>query len=104
MLNSPRRLFRPHRLLAAALTGLVLAAVPAAADAQQLSSVAIRTSASAGYLVLDVSGASTSPGAPVIQWYGNGGSNQLWNFVPTADGNETIVNLRSGMCLTTNGI
>jgi hypothetical protein len=32
----------------------------------------------------DVSGASTSDGAPVIQWTANGGANQTWNLTPAS--------------------
>lgn len=41
-------------------------------------------SASDGMLA-DVSGASTSAGAPVIQWPSNGGANQHWTLVPVPD-------------------
>ncbi len=41
-------------------------------------------SASTGMLA-DVSGGSTSPGAPVIQWPSNGGANQHWTLVPLPD-------------------
>ena len=34
------------------------------------------------WLLLDVSGGSTSPGAQVIDWWANGGSNQVWTFYP----------------------
>lgn len=32
-------------------------------------------------LVLDVSGFSTDPGAPIIQWDWHGGNNQRWQIV-----------------------
>jgi alpha-galactosidase len=41
-------------------------------------------SASDGMLA-DVSGASTSAGAPVIQWPSNSGANQRWTLVPVPD-------------------
>lgn len=55
-------------------------------------------------LLLDVSGAATYPGAPVIDRYANGGANQNWLFLP-AGGSSTyeIVNVNSNMCLTTDG-
>ena len=34
-------------------------------------------------LLLDVQGGSTQPGAPVIDWYANGGANQEWTFSTT---------------------
>jgi Ricin-type beta-trefoil lectin domain len=90
--------------LAAILAAVALAAVPSLASAQSLNSVAISTDASLDTLVLDVAGASTSVGAPVIQRYLNNGSDQRWNFVQLPDGNEHIVNQSSGMCLTTDGV
>jgi len=57
-----------------------------------------------GNYVLDVSGASTQPGAPVIQWYGNFGTNQRWTIQDAPDSPyEEIVNQNSGQCLTTDG-
>ena len=88
-------------IAAAVATGAVLSGAAAADAAQPLASVAITPSSNSA-LVLDVSGASTSPGAGVIQWHGTGGSNQRWNFIPLSDGNEQIVNQNSGMCLTTS--
>ena len=101
-MHSDNRLVR--RFFATALATLGLAAIPAAAMAQPLNSVAIRTSASAGYLVLDVSGGSTRAGAEIIQWYGHGGSNQRWNFVPLGNGKQKIVNQNSGMCLAVSSV
>jgi len=52
-------------------------------------------------LVLDVSGGSQSPSAPVITWQWNGGSNQDWAFVQSPySGWYNIVNENSGQCLT----
>jgi hypothetical protein len=53
-----------------------------------------------GVLALDVSGASQTPGAPVIQYWWNGGNNQKWVEVPAGDGWIEIVNVNSGQCLT----
>jgi O-glycosyl hydrolase len=50
-------------------------------------------------LLLDVSGASTSNGASVIQWNGNGGTNQQWGLVPVSGGYYNIVNRHSGLLL-----
>jgi Ricin-type beta-trefoil lectin domain-like len=56
-------------------------------------------------LLLDVSGGSTYPGAPVIDWYANGGANQNWLFLPASGSNTyEIVNVNSNMCLTTDGV
>ncbi|HUN32233.1 MAG TPA: RICIN domain-containing protein [Trebonia sp.] len=56
-------------------------------------------------LLLDVSGASTQPGAPVIDWYADGGANQEWTFLPDGGTNTyEIINANSGQCLTTDGV
>src|SRR3954469_13199328 len=94
---------RTTRVAAVALAAGAALAVPGVASAQPLNNVAVTTGASGEFLVLDVSGASTSPGAQLIQWYGNGGSNQRFTFQQQRDGNTTIVNQNSGMCLTTSG-
>jgi hypothetical protein len=103
---TPRRRKRIRRVAVIAAIATAAAALTGAgaANAQPLNSVAIATDISLDTLTLDVAGASTSPGAPVIQWYGHGGSNQRWNFVTLPNGNQQIVNQNSGMCLTTNGI
>jgi hypothetical protein len=46
----------------------------------------------------DVSGASTSAGAPVVQWPSNNGANQKWTLVPVPDANQgyRIENLLTG--------
>ena len=48
-------------------------------------------------LALDVSGGSTANSAPVVQWPYGGGSNQLWNFIPTSNGYYQIKNANSGL-------
>jgi ricin-type beta-trefoil lectin protein len=100
----PRFFRRPRTIVATALAGLAVAALPAAAGAQSLQSVSIATSSSYNSLVLDVSGGSTANGAKVIQWYGHGGGNQRWNFVDQGNGTSAIVNQNSGKCLTTDGV
>lgn len=55
-------------------------------------------------LLLDVSGASTTPGAQVIDWWANGGANQAWTFLPVGSSVYEIVNQNSGQCLTTDGV
>jgi Ricin-type beta-trefoil lectin domain-like len=94
---------RHHAALAGTIAALILAVVPGLANAQSLNNVSLASGASSDWLVLDVSGAATWAGAPVIQWYGNVfASNQRWNFVQLPDGNEHIVSQNSGMCLTTD--
>jgi len=56
------------------------------------------------FLMLDVSGASQSPYAPVIQLWNNGGPYQRWDFHPMPDGSQEIINNNSGQCLTTDGV
>jgi hypothetical protein len=90
----------------AALAVAIVAALAVgtgAAHAQPLHSVTISTDASLEYLVLDVSGGSTRPGAEIIQWAAHSGANQRWNFVDMGDGTQEIVNQNSNMCLTTDG-
>ena len=56
------------------------------------------------FLLLDVSGASTSLGAGVIDWVANSGANQSWTFIPEGNDVYEIENNNSGMCLTTDGV
>jgi hypothetical protein len=99
----PRRR-RGRAAVAAAVATAALAALPSLAGAQNLQHVAIGTHVSSGNLVLDVSNAATYPGAPVIQWYGNFGTNQRWNIQDVSGTPyEEIVNQNSGQCLTTDG-
>jgi Ricin-type beta-trefoil lectin domain-like len=99
----PRLVRRASAVAAILATVAGVAVAPGVANAQPLNRVAIATDSSAEFLVLDVSGASTSPGAKVIQYYGNGGANQRWTSVDAGNGNQQIVNEHSGQCLTTNG-
>jgi hypothetical protein len=48
-------------------------------------------------LAVNVSGASTSDGAAIIQWPYNGSSNSLWTFVATSNGYYQIKNVNSGL-------
>ena len=52
---------------------------------------------------LDVNGGSTANGASVIQWPYGGGSNQLWNFIPTSNGYYQIKNASSALDLNVTG-
>jgi hypothetical protein len=85
---------------AAALTTGVTAA---SASGLAASGVYIQPSPSWTFFDLDVSGASTLPGAGVIQWWYNGHANQKWDFYG-GNGQYQIVNENSDMCLTTDGI
>lgn len=87
-------------LAAPALLGALLAG-PASASSAFTTHV---TPNNTFGLLLDVSGASAYPGAPVIDRYANGGGNQNWYSAP-AGGNSTyeIINVHSNMCLTTDG-
>ena len=60
--RKPARRRRLNMALGAAIAALTLAAVPSLASAQSLNSVSIDPDSAAGYLVLDVNGASTTPG------------------------------------------
>lgn len=107
--GTPRRGSRIGRMIGAAAAAAAIAgatALAAAGTAQastyQFNNVYLAPASSAGSLMLDVSGGSTTPGAPVIQWWLNGGSNQKWNINVLADGNSQIINGKSGQCLTTD--
>jgi hypothetical protein len=55
-------------------------------------------------LCLDVTGASTSQGAQVIQWTCDSRANQQWERVPVpGSGAYQIVSVNSGMCLDVTG-
>lgn len=66
-------------------------------------------------LVVAVSGAANWAGAPVIQWYNTGGSEQHWYFDTVEDSSNTpypyeqystvylLRNANSGLCLDTDG-
>jgi hypothetical protein len=104
-LPASRRAARLSAVLALLATPALLGAVLAGpASASTSFTVHVTPNNTLG-LLLDVSGASTAPGAPVIDWFANGGANQEWTFLPDG-GNNTyeIVNVNSGMCLTTDGI
>ena len=102
----PRRAARLSATVAAlavpALIGGTALASPASASSVLTTHI---TPTNTFFLMLDVSGASTQAGAPVIDWYANGGANQSWSFVPSG-GTHTyeIVNGNSGQCLTSDGV
>jgi hypothetical protein len=102
----PRRAARLSAVLAVLAVPAVLVPTLAGTASASTTFTTDLTPANTGLLVLDVSGASTYPGAPVIDWYSNGGANQDWLFVPEANSNTTyeIVNVNSNMCLTTDGV
>jgi len=53
--------------------------------------------------VLDVNGGSTANGAAIIQYPYGGGSNQLWNFIPTSNGYYQIKNAYSALDMNVAG-
>jgi Ricin-type beta-trefoil lectin domain-like len=99
----PKTRYKRRGLLAAIAAAASLALIPASASAQTLYDVALNTHPSEYSMVLDVANASRAVGAPVIQWYSNGGANQRWDLVPDHNGYEHIVNVNSQLCLATNG-
>ena len=87
----------------AAIAGTVMLA-PAVAHADgTLYNVGIASYSDAYSGVLDVAGGSTAAGAKVIQYSVTGGANQRWDVRPTAGGSH-IVNVKSQLCLETNGV
>ena len=99
-----RMLAAAAALVAAPAVLLGLAAGPASATTYSATNVYLGTESSSQTLFLDVSGASQSWGAQVVQWYLNGGANQKWDIQNLADGNVEFVNANSGQCLTTDGV
>jgi hypothetical protein len=81
----------------------VFAASAGTASASSDFTIHVSPNSSFG-LLLDVSGASQSPGAGVIQWYANGGANQAWTFASLGGTTYEIVNVNSGQCLSTDGV
>jgi alpha-L-fucosidase 2 len=53
--------------------------------------------------VMDVSGASTSDGGPVIQYTWSGSANQQWKLLPDYDGSYRLSNVNSGKVLDVPG-
>jgi len=105
-LPARRRAARLSALLAGlavpALVGGAALAGPASASTGFTTHI---TPANTFYLLLDVSGGSTQPGAPVIDWWADGGANQEWTFSPDGGANTyEIINVNSGQCLTTDGV
>jgi hypothetical protein len=71
-------------------------------DAPPLGGSLRVTSASSG-LVLDVTGASTSSGAPLQQWAYGGSANQLWQLVPSGGAAYELVSVGSALCADVPG-
>ena len=94
--------------IAAAAGAVALAAtgvVAGATSAQASTGFTIHiTPDNTAFLLLDVSGGSTSLGAGVIDWVANGGANQSWTFIPYSTNVYEIENNNSGMCLTTDNV
>ena len=85
-----------------ARTVSLAAGVRTAIELSLLPTVAKLTNRNSGQAV-DVDGASTSNGAPVIQWGWNGGDNQKWQLVPVHDGSFRFKNVHSGKVLDNPG-
>lgn len=101
-----RTSFRVKKIaLAVAATALASVGLATVSPAPaQASGITVRLApASNPFVFLDVSGASTQPGAAIIQWSYTGGSNQVWTLRPAGTDYE-IVNQLSGQCLTTDGV
>ena len=105
---------RARAAAACLLAGGMLAATAATAHAATGNTVNYGSQAhwiTASYdgMNLAVSGGSTSPGAPVIQWYNDGGTEQKWYFDAVYDAGggflgDELRNENSGMCLFDDGI
>jgi len=54
-------------------------------------------------LCIDVSGASTTAGASIIQWTCSGAANQQWALHSVATNTYTLVSVKSGMCMDVSG-
>jgi hypothetical protein len=88
----------------AAAAAAVVPMVASAAPANAATGFTVRISPyNTASLMLDISGASTSAGAPLIDWAYNGGSNQVFTFEPSGSYYQ-IVNQNSGLCLYADGI
>jgi hypothetical protein len=83
---------------ALAATGLL---APGAAQASGFGPYRIYPNSNS-FVFLDVSGGSTGDGAKIIQW-SLSGSNQGWTLKPSGNYVE-IVNVKSGKCITTDGV
>jgi len=82
-------------------SGLLLATA-GTAHAAQVSSFSTLVPSS-DWLNVAVAGGSTSPGAPIIQWWATGGAEQEWQL-PANNTTGEIINQNSGMCITTDGV
>jgi len=105
--GSLRRLTLTLAVLGAALGLLAAGAGSASASAPVPRFTTPISPRNTADLLLDVSGGSTEPGAPVIDWWANGGANQAWIFQSSlyyAPNTYEIVNQNSGQCLTTDGV
>jgi len=107
-LSKTPRARRARRLLGGGLAASALAAAVTigaggAAHADSTFTVHLTPNNTFGLLV-DVNGASTAPNAGVIDWYANGGSNQVWTFIPFGNSTYEIQNANSSLCLTSDGV
>lgn len=117
--TGPRRSVLRAALVAALGVGGVVASAATASATPPYHTVAGTSSyvisENNDSMVVAVSGAATSVGAPVIQWYNTGGSEQHWYFDTIEDSSNTpypyeqystvylLRNANSGLCLDTDG-
>src|SRR4051812_26841522 len=71
---------RAQRLWVAVAAALAVAGATSALAPAAHADTYYKLVAHNSALTLDVQGGSTAPGAPVIQWYDNGGANQRWTL------------------------
>jgi galactose oxidase len=96
--HAPSLLVRCVRFLLLIALSLALSGVSLSVRAQTAAPVTV----SGTNLCADVSGQSTTPGAPVIAWTCWGGANEQW--LPSATGARyTLVNQNSGLCMDVSG-
>src|ERR1700733_8306247 len=88
--------------LGAVSAGGFLASGMSAAQAEQSPGYTTLVPASS-WLDIAVSGGSTMIGAPIIQWWADGGAEQQWS-IPDSYATGDIINENSGMCITTDGV
>jgi Ricin-type beta-trefoil lectin domain len=84
----------------AAVGGAALAVGVSTASAEPYYSTMVPSS---DWLDVAVSGGSTAPGAPIIQWWADGGAEQQWH-IPNDGTMGEIINQNSNMCITTDGV
>ena len=98
-----RRLRRSIAVVAVAVVAAVVPVVATTVPASAATGFTVQlTPGNTYFLLLDIDGASGSPGAPLIDWGEDGGENQYFTFRPVGSYYE-IVNDYSQMCLYGDG-